>query len=70
MALRLSAAAASPELLGKRFVDAPAPIVRVSPSHAGAWDVRECLIAGGQPAIITVPLSAPGVRHGSTISLN
>lgn len=70
MALRLSAAAAAPELLGKNIIDPPAPIVRISPSHAGAWDDRECLIADGQPAIITVPLSAPGVRHGSTMSLN
>ena len=70
MALRLSVAAAAPELLGRNSTDAPTPIVRISPAHSGAWDDRECLVAGGHLAVITVPLNAPGVRPGSTIALN
>jgi hypothetical protein len=70
MALRLSVAAAAPELLSATGRQTPAPIVRISPAHAGAWDARECLDAGGRPTVVTVPLTAPGVRHGSAIALN
>lgn len=70
MALRLSVAAAAPELLSASGRDTPAPIVRISPAHAGVWDARECLLSGGRPAVITVPLTAPGVRRDSVIALN
>lgn len=70
MALRLSAAAASASPLPTTVRADPAPIVRIAPAHAGAWDERECVEVDGVPAALTIPLTTTGVSRGSTLSPN
>jgi hypothetical protein len=70
MAVRLSAAAASPTPIPGLYRPDPAPIVRVTPAQSGQWDTRECIDIDGAPAALTIPLNTAGVRRGSALGLN
>ena len=71
LALRVSAAVATPAVFSLEQYEAPAPIVRTQPAMLlGRWDERELVASGADDFIITTRLDISARTHSPVISSN